>query len=616
MELFRDGGEKFKKIKAAVKPYGIEVGWWLTTSVNSGPNPDFQRLIKPDGSKAPYSNCALCPNLRKRISESVALFAEIGKPDFIFFEDDFSICAQTEKMGCFCDAHLKEFSKREGRNYTREELVSILNERTPEALAINRRWRELIKDSLVGFAAAIRAELDKKSPEISIGHMQPGFSDMEGDSTEAVARAFAGSNHVPYVRYFSCFYGIENANDIPASLFNPLYKIQHTGDGMLFYHESDMWPHSRYFRSASFGKACLGAVYSLGYDGSTFNNTTFVDNQNSEKGYTRMFAAEHKRFEEVHRIAKQCKISGVQLEYDPFYATIYGENSSWLYGLAQFGIPYTTAGGKVAFWDERQAKYMDDESIMKALSGGLFLEGGAAKVLCDRGYSKYLGVTVGEPMCKKPFFRTFSPDAEPMSFDLSMREVICDEFASKEIGKTMGGPYGYSPTGTCDLMKLTVDDPKCEIITNIYGFQKNHVAIGMVHYENSLGGRVVTLPMTLDNKYKVINARRRRLIQDQLLWCGGDVPFVKDTPSVYVIMNEAIDSEKSGFKGMLTLVNFCEDTADEVKLHMPEKWSSNVQICTLEQNGEWRELKYEMKDNELCINERLEYLSPMYLLIK
>lgn len=618
VEEYRRGGKVFRQIKEAVAPHGISLGWWLTTSVNSGPVPEFQRLVKPDGTLPPYSNCPLCSNFRKRLSESVAAFAEEGTPDFIFFEDDFSICAQTNNMGCFCDEHLAEFSRREGKTYTRETLVPILRDKTPEALEINRHWRELIKDSLVGLATAIRTELDKKNPEISIGHMQAGSSDWEGDSTEAIARAFAGPNHTPYTRYFSCLYGRDCANELPDALFNPLYKIQHTGKNYRFYHESDSWPHKRFFRSSAYMRACMGAVYSMGYDGSTYNNVQYLDNQNEDKAYNMMIDAEFKRFNEAHNIAKKCNIKGACLEYDPFYSTVYGDGKSpaWLDYLAQFGIPVTTDSADVKFWDKTQAQYMDDDAVMKALSKGLFLDGEAAKCLCERGYGKYLGVSVTEPICKNSFFNTFSPDADPLSYDFGAREIICKDFRDDGKGFVMDAGYGYSPNGVGDIMRINVTEPECEVISELYNYKRECISPVMTRFKNSLGGKVVVMANTLGCEYTIINYRRQRLIQKLILWCNDEIVFIREAPSVFVIMNEALDSLNCGFKGMVTLVNLCEDSLSDVKLHLPEKWCDLNEVCILNRDGEWCLIPFELCDQTLVLKERLRYLEPMYILIK
>ena len=617
MEVFRDGAEAFKKIKEALKPYGISVGWWFRTSVNSGPTPGFQRIVRPDGTLPPYSNCPLCPNVRKTVSESIALFAEIAKPDFIFLEDDFSIGAQTGGKGCFCDAHLDEFSKREGKTYTREDLVAVLNKKTPEALEINRRWRELMKDSVVGFASAIRAEVDKKSPEISIGHMQPGSSDREGDSTEAVARAMAGPNHTPYTRLFSCLYGVESPNYLPEAMFNTLYKKQHIGDNFLFYLEGDAWPQSRFFRSGKYMRSCFGIAYSYGYDGATYNNTRFSDKQNEEKTYNKMLSKEWTRFDEVSHIAKQCEIEGVKLEYDPFNASVYGgEIPSWLTKLSLYGIPITTKGSSIVFLDEHQAQAMDNEAIIDAFSKGLFLDGGAAKILYDRGYGEYMGVEVGDQLCKEAYFNTFKSTADQFSYEMGAKEVLTKDFQKEDGIKTIGGSgYSYSPTGVKGRVALKVANPECEVISELYHFDDRFETVARTRFKNKLGGRIVISGLLLGAKFQE-SYREQRVIHEQMLWCNDDVVFAIGEPNVYTIMNVAKDPKESGFKGMVTFINLCEDNLESLPVHIPEKWSDASGFLKLDQNGEWTKLDYEFDGHTLKINENVDYLDPTYILIK
>ena len=616
IEVFENSAKTFKEIKDAVAPHGIEVGWWYRMTVNSGPTPDFQRIVRPNGENPPYSNCPLCKNLRRRMSESVARFAEIGEPDFIFFEDDFSIGAQTYGMGCFCEAHLAEFARREGKRYEREELVAILKEKTPEAFAINRRWRELIKDSLVGFASAIRKELDKKSPHIPIGHMQPGSSDTEGDSTEAVARAFAGPNHTPHARFFSCLYGVESPNYLPEALFNPLYKIQHTGENFLFYLEGDPWPHTRFFRSGKYMRACFGAVYSYAYDGATFNNTVFSDNQNEEKTYTYMYNEEKVRFNKVASIAKQCKVNGIQIEYDPFFSSIYGKDPLWLTKLSLYGIPITTNGAKIAFWDEAPAKYMDHESVMRALSGGLFLDGAAAKALYDRGYGEYLGVDVGDQICKKIYFNDFSADTDPFSFDMGAKVYAREKYREVCGAYSIGtSGYGFSPTGVKGRVTLPPNNENCEIVADLFNSRGECVTVASTIFKNSLGGTVIVFGAVLGAKY-TLSYREQKLIQYHLLQCSDDIAFAVGDPNLYLIMNEAKNPEESGFLGMLTVSNLCEDDLKKFSLHIPSKWLGFTELLAIGQDGELYPVKYELDGQTLTVKENLNYLDPISLVVK
>ncbi len=175
-DRYREFAELFLSVKETLKDYEIELGWWIVLTVKNGGG--FTPIIKDDRTKHPFACCPSDPEFIQRFSEDVAMFAKIAKPSFIITEDDFSVRAAS---GCYCDYHLNEFARRMGKHYSREEILEKYQEDTPEAVEFVRTWRTVLKDSLVHFAAAVRRELDKESPEIPMGCMQPGCTFEEGD---------------------------------------------------------------------------------------------------------------------------------------------------------------------------------------------------------------------------------------------------------------------------------------------------------------------------------------------------------------------------------------------------------------------------------------------------
>ena len=117
-EFFVEKAMLFKEIKEELLPYGIELGWWNCLTIKSGATEGFQPIVQPDGRMHPFANCPFGENFKTRFAGDIALFAKIAKPAFIFFEDDYSLAAAN---GCYCELHLKEFEKRYGIHYTRDE---------------------------------------------------------------------------------------------------------------------------------------------------------------------------------------------------------------------------------------------------------------------------------------------------------------------------------------------------------------------------------------------------------------------------------------------------------------------------------------------------------------
>ena len=604
-EVFQKQADLFKAVRDELAPEGIVCGWWITLTVKSGVSDDFVRMTKADGSLTPFASCPLDPNFRRRIAGNMALFARVAKPAFIFTEDDYSIQAAAGRSGCFCRYHLDEFARRTGRRYTREDLVNALEQKTEESYALLRRWRELMKDTLVGLSQAIREAVDEDSPEIPIGYMQSGAADAEGDCTEAVARAMAGPRHTPFSRICGVFYGGVDAHSIPSMLYHPLYSRQHIQGDFHFLHESDTFPHTRFFTAGAHMRAMMGIVYSFGYAGSTFQVQQLLDKPNEETAYGRMFAAERARFTEAAWVASQCRVKGIELPFDPFWNTQEKSGApEWLSCVSRFCIPYTSLDADVAFWDETCALHADDETVMRRLARGLFLDGNAAKALCTRGYGQYLGVEMGEDVA--PGYQVY---------DLGEREVIRGEFAPEGKGRTMPSAHMLAKVnGT--LVEVRPTAPACEVLSEAYTFQKKYLGAAMTRFQNSLGGRVVVMGLTVgDNlSQSLFNYRRQRLIQDMLVWCADKYVFVREAPDVFTIMNEAVDLAQSGFFGMLTLVNLCEDELEDATLHLPPHWQGVKAFRTLDRQGNWKPLACERRDGELVIRQALSYLMPMYIL--
>ena len=148
-------GALFGEIKNELSGEGIHCGWWYTLTIKSSPVPEWQRIVRGDGSQLAFATCPLDPEYRRRFAENAAVFAKIGKPEFIITEDDYGLHG-----GCFCKRHLAEFSRREGREWTREALVKAMEGDSPEAQALTQRWCDLKRETLADFAAEIsRREL-------------------------------------------------------------------------------------------------------------------------------------------------------------------------------------------------------------------------------------------------------------------------------------------------------------------------------------------------------------------------------------------------------------------------------------------------------------------------
>ncbi len=605
-DVFRNLANLFCEVKKELSGKDITLGWWNTLTIKSGGSDQIQCIVKEDGTGHPFANCPLDENFKRTFAQNIALFAEIAKPSMIIFEDDFSVTAAAGRYGCFCPLHLKEFSNREGKTYKREALQKAFEKRDPESIALQKRFRKLMGDSLVDLSEAVRAELDKKSPEINIGLMQSGSLDTDGDATELVARALAGKDHTPFCRIHGSYYCGGEAFGIPEKIYHAVYSSEHLTDHFDCYYESDTYPHTRFFTSAKQMKAFMAIAYSSGVMGSTFQTQQLLDDPNEETAHAQMFADERARFNELYRTVKECERVGVSLPYDPFYNTLDSapgeEDPYWCRALNLFGIPYTTKETETVFLDERLLKYATEEEIMRYLSGTLFLDGDAALALCKRGYGSYLGVNVGEDVAKTGNVR----------YDLGARDIIKAPFNKLGKGKHMPSTHMYAPVGNGILRELTITDPKTEVISEEYTCDQSLLSPSMTRFRNSLGGRVIVMGMTLkgNRSHSLFNYRRKRLFEEMLIWSHADVAFVKNEPCVHMIVNQ--NTRNNDFSYLVTMINLGADTIQNISLYLPNELRGR-KILSLSSSALWEEAKTEPTECGVTVLHPLACCEPMYL---
>lgn len=486
-------------------------------------------------------------------------------------------------------------------------MAQILNEKTPEAIEIIKNWRELAKTTMVEFSAAIRTEMDKESPEIPMGLWQSGGDLFDGFCTEEVCKALAGEKHTPFVRFFGADYGGIKSNHIPCMLNNALYCKEHM-ENFLLYLESDTYLHTRFFNTGCQMMAQMAMGFSYGFDGAIFHTMQQFDNPNEDDAFGKAYKRECKRFEEIHTKIKECHMKGVCIHYDPFWYTVDGafSDSPWIECISRFGIPYTTNDSSVQFWDETMAHNSSDAQIKKVLSGGLFLNGAAAKCLCERGYGEYLGVSVGEDVSKN----------DKLVFDLAAREVICDSYKDEIKGKNMFPAWMLSIGGNEIALDLKPTNEETQILSEIRSYKNNLVTNGMTCFENKLGGKVVVMGMTLKNNHSqtLFNYRRKQMIQKLIKWCSDEFCYVEKAPDVAIIEN--VSKTQSDFRELLTLINLCTDKLDEIRIHVPASLQDVSKVYLLDYEGKWNEAEYILNNDTLTLLYKLEHCEAMYVLIK
>lgn len=603
--VYEQLAEDFCRVRELLKEQDLALGWWSSVNLKSGRHPDLQPIVKGDGEEHPFANCPSDAEFKERHAKNIAAFCRVARPDFIIIEDDYCISAAAGKYGCFCKNHLAEFEKRVGRRYEREELVRIFGKKEQDSIELLKRYKEMLKDTMVDLSARIRRELDKQTPEIPICLAQAGTIDNDGNATEAVCRALAGKNHRPLCRLYGAYYNGGEIKNVPELLYHAVYCKQHLGEDFGLYHESDTYPHTRFFTSARMMKTYLGITYSHGLIGSVFQTQQHLDDPGEESAYGKMLKSERTRLSELIKTVSGCTPMGVEIPYDPFYNFMEeSRNPLWVRPISAFGIPFVTTPSKTAFLDEVSAKYLSDEELKRYFSGNLFLDGDAAYILTKRGYGKYMGVSVGE-----------NAVTDEMKFDFAAKEVIQPPFDQYSVGKNMPAAHTYAKGKNGIPRTVTPLGEKTQIISKVVNCDKLPFTAGMTRFENELGGRVVVMGMTLkgNGSQSLYNYRRMTLFDQLLLWCGEELPFVKKEPYLHLIANKG-GSDKD-FAYQMTIVNLAEDTVSEVELYLPMPMRGK-ELLYLTAEGRWEKAKTVETEDGILLRHPVELCEPLYLKLK
>lgn len=588
-QVFIDLGHKILEVKNELSNYDIEIGWWCVTTIRIG-NGRFQGIIRADGSQVEESPCPLDQNFKREFCDYVGVVAEIAKPFWINFEDDFHLSG-----GCFCPLHLEEFAKRQDRFYYRDELVSILKENDPKRFPFIDQWNELKRDSLASMALAIREKVDEFQPETRLCLCQSGSSERDGNFTQAVTQAFAG-NTTPVVRVFGSSYLSDDPVGIPKHIFNSLYQRQHLPSNFELIHESDTFPHTRFFMSSSKLKSFMTAALTYGIDGSLLYITQYLESPLEEAGYRNMYRKESVRFLAIKEAVADCEIEGCEIYRKP------NSSYNWTNVTGRLGIPHTSKGGKVKLISGKIIEKLSDEEIINLLKGSVFLDGQAAFLISERGFSELIGaeLSVREETVLPPFYEGVRNPEKYNNIDNRLMYNYVWAFAKQ------------NKKAFFEIKPL----PGSEVITEFLNSRNEVFYPALTRFRNKLGGRIAIMSFNLDDSYvntrsiSLFNYTKKELMRQMIEWLGDEpLPvYINDVPNAFCIYSP---SKKKDF-AIVVVTGLNSDTFDSFTMDVSPLWK-NARFQLLNDKGKWTKADVRKNGHSVKINAELAVMSPVVL---
>ncbi len=156
---------------------------------------EFRLMVDPYGRQAKAVACPLCEIWRAYLADIYAYYATV-RPWILWVEDDFRLHNHGPLAwgGCFCEAHMQEYSRRAGKQLTREELVSgMIAPGDPHAL--RKAWLDTSRDTMIELARLIGQAVHGVSPQTMVGLMSsgPAVHSAEGRDWAAVLGSLSGN---------------------------------------------------------------------------------------------------------------------------------------------------------------------------------------------------------------------------------------------------------------------------------------------------------------------------------------------------------------------------------------------------------------------------------------
>ena len=562
----------------------VEIGWWLAPSIGSSRDFPGQRMTDCDGNET-FASCPLSKEFSAALCARIDACVREARPAVMFVEDDYTLAnhgGMNAMKGCFCPLHLEEFARRTGCRMTAAEIASAFRAPTEGNADLRRAFARLSRDSLSGLAAEIRRTLDRIDPTIRVCICQSGFCDVDGASTEDVARAFAGSTR-PMARICGAGYFEESPAKLPETVAHALWCAQHFDPSIELIHETDPYPHTRFYNSSLFLVSELCAAVAGGIGGTFFYCTQYLDDPLEDPGYAQRLKSYLTRLETVRDMRARMKPSGVSVVYSPAEVymhretekgTAFGSLPAGVRFVSKIGFPAQTTGEAPMFLLSGTApEGLSDAEVSALLGKGVLIDAEAAIALAKRGFSDMMGADAvempGSTLYDHEEILPAAGCARPG------RKLYNRKIVSKPI-------LGWTPSKK-SVVALLSPRPGAEEWSSLVSIHGERVAPATLFFRNAQGGRIGVICRSVDRAHPSLwSGRKQELFMnlfDRLSLGGIDVsaPY---TPSTWVIA--ATDGN--------TLLAMVENLAGEPRGDIALRFSSRWHGAALERllpDGTW-----------------------------
>ena len=595
--------EKYDVFKKELNRRGINAGVLVQATIGHGYSvgvrPPFQNIVAVDGTPS-FTICPFDEDFRDYLRDA---FAEIAKrnPSSIMVDDDFRLFARSNHA-CACPLHLKEISRKFGREISREELESLMNGNSDESKRLVKIYYETNIESLVGCAKAMREGIDSVDPTI------PGSFCNCGDNCEGaaeIAKILAGEGNPVIVRINNGNYSPAGARGVADPISRCATQISAmSGSVDVFLAETDTCPQNRYSTGAHSLHTHFTASILEGAGGCKHWITRLAAYEpKSGEAYRKILAEYSGYYNALSDIVPKIKWHGARIPltkkaWEPTapicnFKYPSGMNSFARCVLERLGLPFyysSESGGAVFLDGERDALFGDDE-IKEMLKGDLFLAADTAKRLANRGFGEYIGVSVEEIPAddNRASVEIILENGNPCSRQMRLSRLVPTSEKTVAHSWVVQTPNGAHA------------EPKIPLFP------------GVTSYKNVMGGNVVVFAGTPEARFvyteafSFLNESRKLQLISLLKESGELMAYYPGDQEVYVKAGELDTGEL-----FVAFFNISLDPMEDIQLVVDRKINS---VKLLFPSGEFKDVSFQQSNAEISIDAPAPILSPQMIIL-
>ena len=571
---------------------GNTIGHGGAISFSSEASQSWKHFTNYNGTEAGNCICPRDPGFLDYLHQMAGIYAEAVHPSSVWIDDDLRMNSHPPAdYGCFCDRCIGEFSKSQGRVWTRDSLVSAFF-KADAFSPLRVDWVQFGISSMAGIAEAIATAVVEKAPACRMGLQQCSldWSSYYGPDLKPVFSAMENATgRQPGSRLGHGYYHDHAPRELLVKSFGIARQVERAAGAV-----EQICPEVENFVHAAMGKSPRGTAIesalhlAMGCNSLSYALCTDVHHEGPE--WLSLFFDKFREWRPLWELMvsynKDTVLGGLDIALGRQQAgrPISGEGDPWNsfnlnfaepIQLSAIGLPLCPDSplAGAAIITSEAASGLTNEELKRLFSGGVLLDGPALEVLQKRDLGFDLGVS-----------------AEKVAI------AAYERLSGDEVNGTAENARWCSYQG--DFHGLSFKGCSHRILGSAFSINDD-APLGCVTalVENSLGGRVGILGYN-GFQNNISSAKRMQLLKIADWISRGRLPAILETPAQVVVCPRL---DRFGELKCVTLLNASIGETQPLSLRLRAKSPCNVNLFSAE--GPWKlPLKTSKENDEILVN--------------